>query len=135
MNLDNNDISDECQYHVGWVPVVSRPENPELSPAHHLRDDLPPYWMTRGTADKKWGPFMEAFQDSAQSYSFPYHCWVVQGGGHGYKPLGNGVWEEMNQRGLSFLHSYGAMDHVYRVFRGMNINMDTLSHALSYMGH
>ena len=130
---DDPKISDECQLNLGFVAVLSRPETPELSPAHNLRNDLPPFWMTMGTADQAFGKYMQAFIDSAQNYHFPFHKYVAVGYGHGYK-YGTEGRARSDRESRDFCFAYGGFD--YKVWKetGARIKLDTMGHFFDLMG-
>jgi hypothetical protein len=128
---DDPGIPKACQYHFGQVAVPSRPKHPALSPAHNLRDGLPPYLQVIGTADKAWGHFAYEFKTNATGKDFPFWFMEYTGGGHGW--LGPGHYRVKRQIS-DFLHSYGAMDVIHYGLPDMEIDLAEMADFFRWQG-
>ncbi|GEM_PF-3811902 len=128
---DDKSIPKACQYHYGQVAVPSRPKHPELSPAHQLRDGLPPYIQVIGTADKAWGEFAYEFKRNAEGKDLPFWFLEYEGGGHGWKGPAN---YRVKYQVVDFLLTYGAMDRVRYVLRGAKVDLGSMAAYYPWQG-
>ena len=128
---DDATIPKACQYHYGQVAVPSRPKHPELSPAHQLRDGLPPYFQIIGDDDKAWGEFAYFFKEQAKSTDLPFWFFEYQGGQHGWKGPAN---YRAKYQVADFLLAYGAMDRLHYGYTGMQVDLGVMEHYFTGQG-